>query len=451
MPGGMARTRDHGASDSKMSRQSTAGANSAQFGWTGICILTLVYALNIVDRYIVNILAEPIKRDLQISDQQLGLLIGLSFAIFYSLFGLPIARLSEKHDRRWIVTICLLTWSGFTMLCGAARNFTTLLTIRVGVAIGEAGCLPAAQSLISDYVPASRRATAMAVLIAGSPLGVLLGMGIGGVVAQHYGWRVAFVVAGAPGILLASVTAFALRDPRRNLLLTEPAPGVSFLAAMRILFASGSFWLMAIGAGFGAFASYSQNAFLAPFLLRVHGQSIAAIAGPLGQEGFVGITLGLIMGAGGMVGMVLGGRIADWRSPGDPAGYMSVSGAVSFLAAPFLIAALSMSAVWPTLLILIPFSIFNSGWAGPYYAGVLAPIPPELRSTAAAVGLLTINLIGLGLGPLCIGTLSDILARSMGSAEGIRWALGASAGANILAGVIFLLARRTLKKDARGV
>jgi Major Facilitator Superfamily len=178
-------------------------------------LLLAIYIVNFLDRQVVNILAEPIKNDLGLADWQLGLMSGLAFAVFYTFLGIPIARLAERRHRPIIIGASVAAWSGFTALCGAAQNFTQLVACRIGVGVGEAGCTPPAHSLIVDYVLKEKRASALAFYSMGTPLGGLVGMIMGGLVADAYGWRAAFLVAGVPGILFALLVLTTLEEPRR--------------------------------------------------------------------------------------------------------------------------------------------------------------------------------------------------------------------------------------------
>jgi predicted MFS family arabinose efflux permease len=204
---------------------------------------------------------------------------------------------------------------------------------------------------------------------------------------------------------------------------------------------------MTVGAGFGAFAVYAQGAFLASYLMRNYGPKLEQLGGGLGQAGVTGIALGLIMGVGGAVGTLGGGRLADWWSKGRGIRYLDVCAIACIVAAPSLIGALVVTGLYSTFVLLALVAILCAAWAGPYYAGVLVPVERDARPTAAAVALLIVNLIGLGLGPFTIGTLSDYLSTAMGPAEGLRWSLAACALANVLAGLLFLAARTALKSD----
>src|SRR5690606_16252381 len=270
--------------------RSEAPALSARSVDYVVGLLFLVYLLNYLDRQIVNILAEPIKRELGLADWQLGLMTGLAFAVFYTFLGIPLARYADRPrtNRGRLIAVCLAVWSAMTALCGLAGNFMQLLAARIGVGVGEAGCSPAAHSLISELVPKERRATAMGVYSLGIPLGKLVGMVVGGVVAQTLGWRMAFIAVGAPGIALAALAWFTLPSPVRTQ--AGAAPGQASLRdAFNELAKIRTFWWISLGGAFMAFVSYGQTAFMGSFFIRVHGLSV----------GEAGVLLGIALGLAG--------------------------------------------------------------------------------------------------------------------------------------------------------
>ena len=265
-------------------------------------LLTLVYTLGFLDRQIINILAEPIKEDLGLVDWQLGALTGLAFALFYTIMGLPIARLADRKSRPRIIGASLFVWSGFTALCGQATGFTSLFLMRLGVGIGEAGCSPPATSLIADFAPKAKRASAMAFYALGNPLGSLLGLAFGGIVASQFGWRTAFLAAGLPGIIIAVIVVFGLREPRTQMAVPPAPPPLK--QALQEIVTKRSFWLLGIGASLMAFIGYGKVAFYGSFFLRNHSDQLAdgaaAFSNATGMTlpplGFLGLMLGLLMG-----------------------------------------------------------------------------------------------------------------------------------------------------------
>jgi len=432
-------------------RDVTAGYRRYAIG-----LLFLIYVFNFIDRQIVTILAEPIKRDLGIADWQLGLMTGTAFAIFYCTLGIPIARLAERHNRPWIIGMSLAAWSGFTALCGLAQNFWQLVLARIGVGIGEAGCTPPAHSLIADYTPREQRASAMAVYSMGNPVGALIGVVTGGLVADAFGWRTAFVLVGLPGIALAVVAVLTLVEPRVKRAAAAArdagdASQASFADVMRVLWRKRTFWYMAFAVSIVAFVGYGHAPFGASFFLRVHGAEIEQLAAQLGLGpiGFVGLSLGLILGVAAGVGVFLGGIIADRYGARDLRAYMGIPAIAVLASVPIYTGALLMPTFLPILPILALNSILVSLWQGPVYATVQNIAPVHMRATAASIFLFIANLIGLGLGPLAVGAASDILAGpfGLGSAEGVRWALIGSQFLAIPAFVCFWLARRTIREE----
>lgn len=426
---------------------------SLSYRRVALSILLLIYTLNFLDRQIVNILAEAIKRDLGLSDGELGALTGIAFALLYTILGIPIARYAERGNRPFIIATATVVWSGFTMLCGFAGNFFQLLIARVGVGVGEAGCTPPAHSLISDYTPREKRASALAFYHLGTPLGSLIGVILGGFIGGYYGWRVAFMVAGAPGILAALIAVFFLREPRRTLTDEQIArtPVAPTLAqAFAELRSKRTFWFISLAAAIVAFNGYGAAAFGAPFYLRVHGPEIAALAAQAGLPplAFLGLVTGVIGGTAGLFGTWLGGVMADRMSRKDARAHMTIPAVAGMISVPVYCAGLFLPSFWPTVAVLAVPTLLSTLWYGPVYGTVQGLVRPQTRATAAAVLLFIINLIGLGLGPLFVGLLSDAL-RSAGfsEAEGVRWSLFIFALLGSSCILFFWMARSSIRKD----
>jgi predicted MFS family arabinose efflux permease len=407
-------------------------------------LLLLIYTLNFLDRQIVNILAEPIKRDLGLSDTQLGLLTGLSFAVVYTVLGIPIARYADRFtaNRVTVISIALAVWSGFTALCGLASNFAQLLLARIGVGVGEAGCTPPAHSLIVDYVAPERRARALAFYSLGVPLGTLLGYSFGGVIGEHFGWQAAFLMVGLPGMLLALITWRVLREPRRFGLVAPPPADhkqMTFGEALKALASRKAYWYACFGASVISFLGYGHAAFLGGFYARVHEM-------PLGQ---IGLALGIMLGVSGIIGTFIGGQIADRAAKKDTRAYFSVPAAAMVISIPFFMAGMLVEGTFASLALLAIPTALNSLWYGPIYAAVQGVAGPQLRATAVAIMLFIVNMIGLGLGPLALGALSDYLATAggMGTAEGLRWAILLSSTVGLIAVVLFVIGRQTIREE----
>jgi predicted MFS family arabinose efflux permease len=398
--------------------------------WT----LLVVYIFNFLDRQIVTILAEPIKRDLGLSDTQLGLMTGLAFALFYALLGIPIARHADKpgSNRVGLISVSLILWSGMTALCGLAQNFSQLLLARVGVGVGEAGCTPAAHSLISDMVPIERRSSAIAFYGMGIPIGSLLGLIMGGYLADTVGWRQAFMVVGAPGLVLAAFVWAVLRDPRKAGLATAlrgsaPAvPQLSAKAALGEVLGSRAFLLLAAAGGLVAFLSYGKGVWTTIYFMRSHGLSATQ----------VGLWGGLVLGLSGLFGTWAGGWLADRFSKRDRRHMLSAPALGMVIAAPVLFMAYSASNWTVALALLVVPTILNSLYYGPTYAAAQLLVRPEARAMATAVMVFSQNLIGLGLGPLFFGMMSDAF-KPLAGAESVRWVLFGAAWLGLVPAFFF--------------
>jgi MFS family permease len=417
-------------------------------------LLLGIYIINFLDRQVINILAEPIKNDLKLADWQLGLMSGLAFAIFYTVLGIPIARLAERKNRAYIIGSAVAVWSGFTALCATATNFAQLIVYRIGVGVGEAGCTPPAHSLIVDYVAKEKRASALAFYSMGTPIGSLIGLVMGGIVADAYGWRAAFLIAGVPGLVFAALAFFTLKEPRR--LMAQHAAQVAaasatFSQTMAYLGKKPTFWFIAFAAAIKAFIGYGHAPFTASFFLRNHTSEVAALAADFGLKsvGFLGLALGLISGTAGAIGSITGGWIADRFGKKDLRAYMIAPGIASLITIPVYIFAVTVDSAAIGLCTLAINSFLGTLWYGPVYGTGQSVVPPHMRATAAAILLFIINLIGLGLGPLGVGILSDYFNKGMGMgpAEGVRWALIVSALFGLAAFACFWLARRTIRED----
>lgn len=386
-------------------------------------LLVAIYTVNFLDRQIVTILIPDIKAELNLSDTEVGAMAGLWFAILYTTLGLPIARLADRGDRPLIMTVSLAIWSGFTLLAGLAQNFLTLAISRAGVGVGEAGCTPTAHSLLSEYFPKESRARALAIYSMGISIGSLLGMGLGGVIAANWGWRTAFFVAGAPGLLLAVASFFTLLEPRR---VSKTAAAEARAAAranqiplgtvLRVLFTKPTFWCFAFGGAFAASVSYSHSFFLAGYFTYTQPQGLAdgaafyGIGGQNSGTAYLGLGLGFSAGIGGVIGSWIGGWWCDKFGAKDARQFAVLPLIFPFIGLPvFWYVAQMQDMVLAMVLMIIP-NIGVAIWYGPVYGGVPGLVPPAMRATAAAVLLFVINMIGLGGGPMLFGIASDAFA-----------------------------------------
>ena len=386
-------------------------------------LLVAIYTVNFLDRQIVTILIPDIKRDLNLSDTEVGAMAGLWFAILYTTLGIPIARLADRGDRPLIMTVSLAVWSGFTLLAGFAQNFFMLAISRAGVGVGEAGCTPTAHSLLSEYFPKESRARALAIYSMGISIGSLLGMALGGIIAANWGWRIAFFVAGAPGLILAAMSAISLVEPRRvskdaaaQARAVARANQIPLGTVLRVLFTKPTFWCFAFGGAFAASVSYSHSFFLAGYFTYTQGQGLADAAAFYGIGGnnpgtaYLGLGLGFSAGIGGVIGSWIGGWWCDKVGAKDLRQFATLPLLFPFIGLPvFWYVAQMQDMVLAMVLMIIP-NIGVAIWYGPVYGGVPGLVPPAMRATAAAVLLFVINMIGLGGGPILFGIASDAFA-----------------------------------------
>jgi predicted MFS family arabinose efflux permease len=401
-------------------------------------VLVVVYTFNFIDRQILSILLEPIKQDLGLSDTALGMLTGFAFALFYATLGIPIARLADRGNRRNIIAWSLTIWSAMTALSGIAQNFWHLLIARIGVGVGEAGCSPPAHSMIADYFPAENRATALGIYSLGIPVGILFGFIAGGWLNEFFGWRVAFFVVGVPGILLALLVRWSLREPDRGMAEGRQAnadqPGI--METFTYLYQKPSFRHMAIGGGLTAFVGYGIVTWVPSFLIRSYGM----------DTGEVGTYLGLILGIPGGIGIALGGYLADRYGAKDTRWYLWVVTVALLIAVPITVGVYLSSSATASLLFLILPVLLGNFYQATTFSQAQGLVPLRMRAVAAAVLLFILNIIGLGAGPQIVGVVSDLLAPTYGD-ESLRYALLALSFVNIWAAYHYYLAGKTLKQD----
>jgi MFS family permease len=418
-----------------------------------MALLMLIYVVNFLDRQVVNILAEPIKKDLGLADWQLGMLTGLAFAGVYTVLGIPVARLAERANRPLIIGVAVAIWSAFTALCGFAQNFAQLLLARFGVGVGEAGATPPSHSLIIDYVPPDKRSSALAFYGMGGPLGGLMGMALGGVIADAYGWRTAFLVAGAPGVLFALLAAFTLKEPRKGIAKpagTPAAASATIGATVKLLMSKRSYRCLVAAMSMSVIISYAFAPFFASFYLRNHADAVADAAATFNLQsiGFLGISIGLLAGVFGTAGMFIGGQLADRLAAKDHRRYMYGAAIAAVLGVIAFVAAMFVESVWLSLALFGVNFFFASSWYGPAYTASFTVAPAHMRATNSAIILFISNMIGLGLGPVVVGLVSDVFAASLGPAEGVKWSLTVLSACSLIGAALFWTGARTLRSDA---
>ncbi|MEI6486661.1 MAG: MFS transporter [Sphingomonadales bacterium] len=404
--------------------------------WT----LLVVYIFNFIDRQIVSILAEPIARDLQLSDSQIGLMTGLAFALFYATLGVPIARWADKPQtsRPGLIALCLIVWSGMTALCGMAQNYTQLLLARIGVGVGEAGCTPTAHALIADSLPPEKRAGGIAFFGLGIPIGGLLGTLIGGGMAHYLGWRQAFVVVGLPGIALALFVLLFLKDPRARTANEDAPPRLPMLASLKSLATSPAYCLILAGASLVAFLSYGKGVWVLIYFQRTHGLSVGQTA----------IWVGLVLGVAGIVGTWAGGWAADRFGAKERRHMLTLPAWAMVAAAPLLFSGYYVDDWRLAIALLVLPTVANSAYYGPAYGAAQVLARPDTRAMAAAWMVFGQNLIGLGLGPLLFGMLSQWLKADYG-ADSVRIVLYFAAWAGLAPALLFWLGARALGRETQ--
>lgn len=407
-----------------------------------LIILTAVYTLNVLDRYILGVLLPQIKVDLAVNDTYLGVLTGVGFAVFYATLGIPMATLADRSSRKGIIAVALALFSLMTAVCGFAKTFMQLLVARIGVAVGEAGTSPASFSIIADYFAPTERAKAMAIFTVGANAGVLAGFTLGGLIATRYGWRAAFFIVGVPGLIMALLVAAFVREPRRGL--SDPGRPLNAGGAVGVretfafLWGQKSLRHLLFGAALILFVSNGVGAWLPSFLLRSH--AVTADKS--------GIAIGLSLGIGGIVGTVAGGGfLVDRLSRRDlrwPVWTVAIAAVFTFIGNSLVFTAPSGALAMAAFI--VPATL-NTLWQPPTLAMIQSLAPVNMRATAGACLVLVGNLIGLGLGPLTVGVLSDLYARLGAGQDSLRWALLSTVPVGLWAGAHFLLAARTLRTE----
>lgn len=402
-----------------------------------LVFLAIVSFFNYMDRSVFSVLAVPIKEDLNLSDTEVGVLGGLGFALFYAALGIPIARLADKKNRINILSICLAVWSAATALCGAVVGFVSLLLGRIGVASGEAGCVPASYSILSDYYPANRRAFAFSIFQFGGNIGFLFGIVGSGLLLAEIGWRMTFVVLGVPGVLFAIALRKWVKEPARgvadnaNKNTHMPTPKVA------VLFKRRAFLLVIAAYCLITCAFYAFLQWMPHLLARVHTMNAADI----------GLYYGLAFGVGTIIGAPVGGILAPKFIDKDRRWEMWFSAVTFTLAMPFFMAAIFVGDQTSALIsVFIGCFVLSIGIpAG--IASIHSLAEPNMRATATAITMLAAAIIGQGLGPTLVGVLSDVLQPTYGE-ESIRYALFAALICMVPAGVLFYFGGRRLPEDA---
>ena len=418
--------------------QATAAPHEAytnRYRYYVLALLTLGYVFNFVDRQVMTILIEPIKMEFGASDTQMGLLSGLAFALFYATLGIPVARLADRWSRRNVLAISMTTWSAVTALCATATGFWHLLLLRIGVGIGEAGGTPPSQSLLADYFPPEKRAFAQGILATAPNIGILVGLFGGALIAEAYGWRSVFLVFGIPGVLLAILIQLTIKEPLK-VTASASEEGAGLFSTLGNIFRLPSFAHIMVGVGFTGIAGYGLGVWSPSFLVRVHNMSLVD----------AGLYLGLIGVFGGGLGTISSGLLVDRLARRDKRWQLWLPAIGIFLALPTQLAFL----LWPAehrlvmgdvdlpfaLVFMALSAVFASFWIAPSYAAVQNLVPQCWRTQASALMLLAINLLGMGLGPLLVGMLGDLLSQFGDSS--VRYGLSIGVSLSLVGGIAYL-------------
>lgn len=405
-------------------------------------VLVLAYVVNVMDRAVLGVLLESIKLEFNASDTELGLLGGIAFALFYATMGLPIAAWADRTSRRNVLAICVALWSVMTALCGAAVNFTMLLFARIGTAVGEAGGSPPSHSLISDYFPLSKRATALSIYALGIPIGAMIGSFCSGWLNQFYGWRMAFIIIGLPGVIVALLVRLTVKEPPRGYADNVPtkaanAAAPQILDVFKYLWNLKSFRNLTLAAALHSFVWYGGSTFNATFLIRSHEMTS-------GEAGSWLALFSLI----GTIGTFAGGVIADKLSilKKDRRWYLWVPAIATLAMVPFQFTSYLAENLWVAIPSFWVMIILASIFFGPSFAMTQALAPLRMRAIATSILLFIQTLIGLGLGPLFVGIISDHLAPTVG-ADSLGWGLVIVGLVNLWAAAHYFRGARTLRED----
>ena len=377
-------------------------------------LLFIVSLFNYTDRYMIAILLPNIRQEFQLSDTQMGFLTGIAFTLFYVLVGVPSGRRAEQYSRKKILVIALGVWSLMTAVCGLAQNFVQLVVARMLVGIGEAGSSPPSYSAISDLYPKHRRATAMAVYLAGAPAGILIGFTLGGWLAHAYGWRFALVAVGAPGLLFAVMLIWLFKEPPRGAAdgISEARAPVPFGEGLKALLANSTFRHAAVGSAFYNALAVAYVNWMPSFFVRSHGMDVRE----------TGIALALIFGPTQIAGLLAGGYFADKLARFDVRWYLRVPAIVMLIAAPIFMMSLGVRNTTLALTCLAIPLLIGGMQVSPIFAISQSLVDVRMRAVASAVLILIINLVSGGVGPIAVGFVSDLLRDGFGE-QSLKYSL----------------------------
>jgi predicted MFS family arabinose efflux permease len=400
-----------------------------------VALLFITYVLSYMDRLALAVLLPAIKTEFRLTDLQLGLLSGLAFTLSYALFGIPLARMADNGSRRWVLSVSVLLWSAMTAFTGEALGFTQLVIARIGVGVGEAGCVPPAHSIIADVVSPSKRGLALACYTAGLPIGSLSGLAIGGWLGVSVGWRSTFLIFGAAGIVVAMAVILTLPEPPRLANSSRELSKLGFLPTLKVLGRQRAYVLTLVGLAFAGFAFSGLLQWLPSYFARSFNLSAKVI----------GLHFGLAYGLGSMLGILAGGAVGDRLVARDRRWPLWMAACAYAAALPLLLGAVYSN----DLMMAMTFSFLGFGVLcmpfGPVYAMVQSLVPPRLRALAVSLTLFASSLVGAGFGPLLIGFVSDS-ARAAGYANPLRIGVLSGMGFFPLPALFYIMASRSIAK-----
>ena len=406
--------------------------------WLALSVLTAISTVGFIDRIVLNVLAVPIKAEFHLSDTQVGLMTGFAFSLLNVTLGIAIARYADRGPRMALIVIGTLLWSLATALCGFVTSFAQLLVARIGVGVGEAVGLPASQSVVADYVPPQRRASAMSVLLLAPPVGAFIGAAGGGWVAQGWGWRAAFLIATLPGVVLALVAWALVAEPPRGRHDREASAAVPSLGAVvgRLLGLPSARQLLA-GSTLASLVGFGLNGFLVFVFTRKFGLSLAQAA----------LASGVIGSLPGAIAVIAGGRVADRLGARNPAAYAAVPGIALMIGGALYIMAITRGSIAAMLPLMLAAALFQYAYLGVTFGVFQNLLHSRMRATGSALLNVVYGLVGQGGGTLLVGALSDRLTPAYGSANGLVYAMLIACLIYFWAGAHYLLAGRHLARD----
>mgnify|MGYP001228524333 FL=1 len=410
-----------------------------------LILLTIVYGFNFIDRQIVGILAPFIQKDLDLTNTELGLLIGFAFAVFYTTFAIPLAWLADRYNRVNILSIALATWSGFTALTGLANNFFQIVIARMGVGIGEAGGSPPSHSIISDMYSKEERAGALGFYSMGIPIGIMVAYfataALLGSSTDDVDWRKIFIFLGLTGIALAVLVRLLIKEPKRGAMEFDEIVEIEqppFLDSLRVLLKIPAWWAMCFGIAFGSFASYASAAFHTKFLIALD---------PTFNFQKLVIILGIINGVAYVGGTFFGAKLADIWAQKDIRAYGWLPAIAILLCLPISIGSYWVSSVEMNLIWSALFLVFAGVILGPSFAIAQTLAPIKMRAMSTALFFFILNMIGLGGGPTFAGWLIDVFKENFNELDAMRYAMTVTFCIYIPSLISFFLVSKVLPKD----